>query len=118
MRKLLDSAWFNFTRLFQWHRMMGIGTLCVVTWLLVAHFSRVDIGWLLPRGEAPAPAHFQWPDLPGFSVTTQKPAEGQDKAETVFTVPTRQITPRELSQLPPAYPAPDPKSPPSSNPAQ
>ena len=101
MKRFLDSAWFSFTRLFQWHRVAGIGTLTLVTWLLVSHFSHLDVGWLLPQEPTATKPRFQWPDLPTFSVTSQNPKVGSRKAETLFTVPTRQITRRELSQLPP-----------------
>ncbi len=117
MRKLLDSAWFNFIRLFQWHRVLGIGTLSVLAWVLVVRFNHVDVGWLLPREEPVGPAPFQWPDLPGFSVTTSA-TTSEKRSEKIFTVPTRQFTSRELSQLPPDRSPSEPTSSPSPNPAR
>lgn len=94
MKRRLDHAWFNLSRLFQWHRVLGIGGLCVVAYVLIFFvFGRTDVSGFLPLPHAAA---FRWPNLPKFFV-------GQSDSKTpvtIYTVPTRQLTPQEMSQIP------------------
>jgi hypothetical protein len=50
--------------------------------------------------------HIRWPDLPRFFVSTQKTDDGRE--ETIYTVPSRQLTPQELAQLTTTNGAPAP----------
>ncbi len=95
MKKRLDLAWFNFVQLFQWHRVLGIGSLCIVAYVLVFFvFAKSDVtGFLPPRYVS----SFHWPDLPRFFVA-QDDSKTSAK-ETIYTVPTRKITAQELSQI-------------------
>ena len=103
MKKNLDHAWFNFVRLFQWHRVLGIGGLCVVAYILVfVVFGQSDVSGFLPRPYTPS---FHWPNLPQFLVRS----DDSKKPETIYTVPTRQITPQELAEIRGAAPNPKPQ---------
>jgi hypothetical protein len=94
MKRFLDHAWFNFTRLFQWHRMLGISALCVAAYLVVfVGLGKTDMSWFLPPSTRP---YFHWPDLPRFLAWRQTSGNAQ---EIIYTVPTRQITPQELAEI-------------------
>jgi hypothetical protein len=97
VRKLFDRAWFNFVRLFQWHRILGVSALCVVAYFLVfSVFAKTDVSWFLPPREM---ARFHWPNLPHFTAWREDAPDGKS-SEIIYTVPTRQITAQELAQLP------------------
>jgi hypothetical protein len=91
-KKRLDFAWFNFIRLFQWHRIIGLSALSVAAYFLFVGLRQTDMTWFLPREIR----EFHWPDLPPFFVRREEMHHGQ---ETIYTVPTRQITPQELAEL-------------------
>jgi hypothetical protein len=68
----------------------------VLVWaaLLAAYVAaNLDFGWVF-RDDAD---HFRWPDLPLFRTTQETNAAGQP--EVLYTVPTRQLTPSEISEL-------------------
>jgi len=99
MKKLLASARFNFVRLFQWHRMLGISALGLVAWFLVFHvFANADMSGFLPRNYA---QRFYWPELPKFFTGEQTVGKS---TVTVYTVPTQKITREQLAELPPDKP--------------
>ncbi len=92
--RLWRAIGFNFSRLFQWHRVLGITGLSIAAYFLVfVVLGKTDVSWLLP----PSAPHFHWPDLPSFFV--QKEAAPGGGTETVYTVPSRQLTAQELAQL-------------------
>ena len=68
----------------------------VLVWagLLAAYVAgNLDFGWVFGEG----PHRFRWPDLPLFQTTQGTNAAGQP--EVLYTVPTRQLTPKEISEL-------------------
>ncbi len=89
-------AWYNFTQLFRWYRVLGITTLSIIAYILAFYvFGKTDVtGFLPPR----TIMRFHWPDLPYFFVSKEKSPDGQSE-ETVYTVPSRQLTASELAQL-------------------
>jgi hypothetical protein len=95
----MDHAWRMFTALFRWYRIMGIASLSVIAYLLVfVVFRKTDVSWLLPPSSPPGIPRFQWPDLPYFTVDKETASDGRHE-ETIYTVPTRQITPQEVASL-------------------
>jgi hypothetical protein len=93
-KKRLDFAWFNFVRLFQWHRIIGLSALSVAAYFLFLGLRQTDVSWFLPREIR----EFHWPDLSPFFVRREETHQGRAK-ETIYTVPTRQITPQELAEV-------------------
>jgi hypothetical protein len=94
LQKRIERARYNVLALFRWQRVLGLTlTGFVLYFVIFVIFGKTDVGWMLP----PVVRHIQWPDLPRFFVSTQKNADGQD--ETIYTVPSRQLTPQELAQL-------------------
>ena len=100
VKKFLESARFNFVRLFQWHRILGISSLGLVAWFLVFHvFANANMSGFLPEGYS---QRFYWPELPKFF--TGEETVGNAKV-TIYTVPTQKITKQQLAELPPEKPA-------------
>jgi hypothetical protein len=94
LQKRIASTRYHVIALFRWQRVLGLTlTGFVLYFVIFVIFGKTDVGWMLP----PVVRHIQWPDLPRFFVTTQKTADGQE--ETIYTVPSRQLTPQELAQL-------------------
>jgi hypothetical protein len=94
-KKYLESFRFHFLALFRWPRMLGLAVTAFLFYLLVfVVFGRTDVSWLISKNPAP---HFYWPDLPHFFVSKETTPSGQE--ETIYSVPSRQLTAQELSQL-------------------
>jgi hypothetical protein len=94
LQKRIERARYNVIALFRWRRVLGLTLTGLVLYFIVfVVFGKTDVGWMLP----PVVRHIQWPELPRFFVSTQKTADGQD--ETIYTVPSRQLTPQEMAQL-------------------
>jgi hypothetical protein len=101
LQNRIDRARSSVIALFRWQRVLGLAATAVVFYFVIfVVFGRTDMNWALPRKVA----HFSWPDLPRFLVWTQKAPDGQDEA--VYTVPARQLTREEVSQLGPTNAAP------------
>jgi len=98
---------YNFVQLFRWYRVLGITTLSLLAYFLAFHvFENADVtGFLPPR----VIMRFHWPDLPYFFVSKQTAPDGKSQ-ETVFTVPTRQLTAKEMAQLQATNAAPKPQT--------
>lgn len=76
-------------------RLVGISGLTVLT--LVVFFNTVgkmDIGWALPWTK---PFRMHWPDLPVFASWKTTTSDGRE--ETIYQVPTRQLTREEIAHL-------------------
>ena len=102
--------------LFKWHRIVGIAALSLVAYILVVRvFGDMDVIWIFPHDKPGATLRMHWPNLPFFTVTKETAPDGKNQ-ETYYTVPTRQLTSKELAQLdagkkeaePIAQPAPAP----------
>jgi len=92
-------------------RLWGITGLSLVAYILVVDvFGNVDISGLLPVKLATS-IQMHWPDLPFFSVQ-KKTSNGGKTQEVFYTVPTRQLTAREIAQLEAARKQPKPTAPP------
>jgi len=90
----MELARLRFFALFQWQRIVGISSLSLVTFLLVFFvFGRIKIGGFLPVTSG----RMAWPDLPAFF--SQKSTTPDGETEARFSVPTRQLTAQELSQM-------------------
>jgi hypothetical protein len=90
-----ELAWIRWGGIFQWHRILGISALSLAAYFLIfVVFGKTEIGW---RTSTSAP-HFQWPNLPAFTVEKSSSPQGEDQ-ETIYTVPSRQLTPKELAQI-------------------
>lgn len=90
----IARARYNVIALFRLRRLLGLLATGVVLYFVVfVVFGRTDVGWMLPK----VVRHIQWPDLPRFFYSTQKTPDGRDEA--IYTVPSRQLTPQELTQL-------------------
>lgn len=76
------------------HRAWRIGAITAASYLLIfVLLGKADVSWMLPWEKSP----MRWPDLPFFSMNRHPGADGSD--EIRYTVPTRQITPREERKL-------------------
>jgi hypothetical protein len=102
--------------LFKWHRVVGIAALSLVAYILVVRvFGDMDVSWIFPHDKPGTTLRMHWPNLPFFTVTKDIAPDGKNQ-ETYYTVPTRQLTAKELAQLdagkkeagPIAQPAPAP----------
>ena len=80
------------------YRLWGITGLSLVMYILVVGvFGNMDISGFLPIKLATSiQAH--WPDLPFFTVKKEISSDGKSQ-EIYYTVPTRQLTAREIAQL-------------------
>ena len=76
-------------------RFAGVTLLTVLTlWVFFNFVGKIDVGWALPWTK---PFRHPWPDLPPFAVwKTTAPNGG---TETIYQVPTRQLTRAEVAQL-------------------
>ncbi len=85
-------------------RLLGLAATGLAAWLLVfVVLGRTDVSGLLPK----APRAFYWPSLPRFLVWNQRAPDGRE--ETVYTVPSHQLTAREMTCMTNAVPAGAPK---------
>ena len=88
---------------FQWPRLLGLAATALLAYLLVfVVLGRTDVSRLLPK----AARTFPWPRLPPFLVWRQPAPDGHE--ETVYTVPSRHLTPQEMAQYPTTNRAPIP----------
>lgn len=85
--------------LFKWYRIVGIAALSMIAYvLLVRVFGDMDVSWIFPHDKPGTTLRMHWPDLPFFTVTQETAPDGKNQ-ETYYTVPTRQLTAKELAQL-------------------
>jgi hypothetical protein len=90
---------------YNWYRFMGITGLFLLGYIvIVGIFGNTDISPLLPNDMAKSIAT-HWPDLPFFKVQQQAIDDGTEK-EVYFTVPTRQLTAKEIAALKDTGPTP------------
>ncbi len=76
-------------------RFVGITTLTLLALFVFFNYvGKTDVGWALPWTK---PFHLHWPDLPIFAAWKTTTPDGQP--ETVYQVPTRQLTPTEIAQM-------------------
>jgi hypothetical protein len=90
-------------------RTAGLGLVALLgSFLLFGVLGKYDISWALPwKKMFRAP----WPDLPFFSSWKTTAQDGQQ--ETIYQVPTRQLTPQEIAHL--RYTPPATNAPPTSS---
>jgi hypothetical protein len=100
--------------IFKSRHLWGLTATAVVLYLLVFKaLAGIDVSWLMPPTDQIARAIIDiWPRMPFFAVQRESSPEGK---EIYYTVPTRQLTPSEMTQLgltnhmakpaPPAKPA-------------
>ncbi len=76
-----------------------VGTALVLYFLVFVVFGKVNVSGIMPDTNLIARTLIQvWPRLPFFSV--QKEAASDGKGQVIYyTVPTRQLTPKELAQM-------------------
>ena len=87
---------FSFS--YNWYRVMGITGLFLLLYIVVIGvFGRVDISGLLPVKFA-ASLQEAWPKMPFFSVEKEA-VDGGKGEEIYYTVPSRQLTPQEVTRL-------------------
>jgi len=102
---------------FKSYRLWGITGLSVVAYgLVIGVFGNTDISGYLPIKLATS-IQTHWPELPFFSVKREIFPNGKGQ-ETYYTVPTRQITARELAQLEAGKKETKPTSSPALSPAR
>jgi hypothetical protein len=90
-----ELAWIRWGGIFRWHRILGISALSLAAYFVIfVVFGKTEVGWRTSTG---AP-RFQWPNLPAFTVEKSSSLQSEDQ-ETIYTVPSRQLTPRELAQI-------------------
>jgi hypothetical protein len=88
----------RFTLPYNFYRCMGIAGLFLLGYIVVIGvFGRIDISGLLPIKLATS-IQTHWPDLPFFTVEKQS-VDGGKGQEIYYTVPTRQLTPKEVAQI-------------------
>jgi hypothetical protein len=76
-------------------RLIGISGLTVLSLFIFFNtVGKMDIGWALPWTK-PFRAH--WPDLPIFASWKTKTPDGQQ--ETIYQVPSHQLTREEIARL-------------------
>jgi hypothetical protein len=76
-------------------RFVGITALSLFTFFILFNYvGKIDVAWALPWTK---PFRLGWPELPHFASWTTKTADGQ--AETLYQVPTRQLTKAEIAQM-------------------
>ncbi len=85
--------------LFKWYRIVGITALSLVAYILVFWvFGDMDVSWIFPHDKPGTTLRQHWPNLPFFTVTKETAPDGNGQ-ETYYTVPTRQLTAKELAQF-------------------
>jgi len=76
-------------------RIVGISGLMALTLFVFFNYvGKTDVGWALPWTK---PFHLHWPDLPVFASWKTTAPDGQQ--ETVYQVPTHQLTPAEIAHM-------------------
>jgi hypothetical protein len=76
-------------------RLVGITGLTLLTLFIFFNFvGKTDVSWALPWKQ---PFRLAWPELPHFAAWKTTTPDGQP--ETLYQVPTRQLTKAEIRQL-------------------
>ena len=76
-------------------RFVGITTLSFLTLFIFFNtVGKTNVNWALPWTK---PFHLHWPDLPVFASWKTTAPDGRQ--ETVYQVPTRQLTPAEIAHM-------------------
>jgi hypothetical protein len=76
-------------------RTLGIGGLTALALFVFFNFvGKIDVSWALPWTK---PFRMRWPDLPVFASWKTTTPDGH--AETIYQVPTRQLTREEIAHL-------------------
>jgi hypothetical protein len=85
--------------IFKSRRLWGLtGTALVLYFLVFGVLGKIDMSWIMPNTSEIARAVITiWPRLPFF--TAQKEPSDGGGQEILYTVPTRQFTPKELAQM-------------------
>jgi hypothetical protein len=95
LQKELQASWRRFHYFFHWQRLLGLALTALLGYLLVfVVLGKTDVSWMVSKGAA---YRFHWPDLPRFFVRKETTSDGRE--ETVYSVPSRQLTAQELAQL-------------------
>ena len=75
------------------------GTGLVLYFVVFVVFGRVNLNWVMPDTDRMARTLIEaWPKLPFFTVE-KVPINGGKGEEVYYTVPTRQLTAQELTQM-------------------
>jgi hypothetical protein len=76
-------------------RIVGITALTFLSLFIFFNYvGKTDVGWALPWTK---PFRLHWPDLPHFASWTTTDSDG--RKETIYQVPSRQLTPAEIAQM-------------------
>ena len=76
-------------------RLVGITGLTALALFVFFNFvGKIDVSWALPWTK---PFRMLWPDLPHFASWTTTTTDGRQ--ETIYQVPTRQLTREEIAHL-------------------
>jgi hypothetical protein len=76
-------------------RLVGIPSLTLLTLFIFFNFvGKINVSWALPWTK---PFHMHWPDLPVFASWRTTTDDGRQ--ETIYQVPTRQLTREEIAHL-------------------
>jgi hypothetical protein len=88
------------TSLLKSRRLWGLsGTAVVLYFLVVVAFGKVDVSWFMPDTNEIARTIISiWPRMPFFTAQKQ-PADDGKGQEVYYTVPTRQLSPQELTRM-------------------
>jgi hypothetical protein len=76
-------------------RFVGITGLTFLSLFIFFNYvGKTDVGWALPWTK---PFRLHWPDLPIFASWKTTTPDGRQ--ETIYQVPSRQLTPAEIAHL-------------------
>lgn len=87
-------------RVIRSHHFWGLlGTGLVMYFVIFGPLAKVNVGWIMPDTQRMARNLLaSWPRMPFFAVT-KRPAPNGHGEVIYYTVPTRQFTPRELTEM-------------------
>ena len=89
----------NDSRALLWRRVLGLAGTSLVFYLVFwVALARVDISWLLPTDKMASSVIVFWRDLPFFSAERGPAPDGNGQV-TYYTVPTQQVTRKEMAQM-------------------
>ena len=92
-------------------RLWGLtGTALVLYLLIFVVLGNIDVGWMFPTNKIANAILEVWPRMPFFAVQKVSINGGQGR-EIYYTVPTRQLTPREIARMGATNAAPHPAAP-------
>lgn len=85
-------------------RLWGLaGTAVVLYFLVFVVFGRIDMSWIMPdTNQLARNLIVDWQTMPFFAVQKEnvRDMNGQEQGQVIYyTVPTRQITPKELARM-------------------